>query len=67
MTFDASSTGQLATVIYEWGDVGYLGKDTSTTEDLPVSTRLLPTAYSLNVQHVENLYLHVQCQEGGFL
>ncbi|TBU49906.1 lung seven transmembrane receptor-domain-containing protein [Dichomitus squalens] len=35
VTFDSSSQGQLATVIYEWGDVSYLGKDTSTDEDLP--------------------------------
>ncbi|KAH9858027.1 lung seven transmembrane receptor-domain-containing protein [Lenzites betulinus] len=27
VTFDASSQGQLAMVIYEWGDVEYLGKD----------------------------------------
>lgn len=37
VTFDAGSQGQLATVIYEWGDVQYLGKDTSVSEDLPVS------------------------------
>ncbi|EJF66842.1 hypothetical protein DICSQDRAFT_151254, partial [Dichomitus squalens LYAD-421 SS1] len=38
VTFGSSSQGQLATVIYEWGDVSYLGKDTSTDEDLPQKT-----------------------------
>ncbi|KAJ7070846.1 lung seven transmembrane receptor-domain-containing protein [Mycena amicta] len=38
-TFDATSEGQLAMVIYEWGDVQYLGKVTSMTdEDLPQKT-----------------------------
>ncbi|CAK5264482.1 unnamed protein product, partial [Mycena citricolor] len=37
VTFDASSQGQLAMVIYEWSDVQYLGKITSYTDDeLPV-------------------------------
>ncbi|KAI0719950.1 lung seven transmembrane receptor-domain-containing protein [Cerioporus squamosus] len=35
VTFDAGSQGQLAAVIYEWGDVEYLGKDTSKSGDLP--------------------------------
>lgn len=37
VTFDKSSQGQLAAVIYEWSDVDYLGKITSYVEDLPVS------------------------------
>ena len=37
VTFDKSSQGQLAAVIYEWSDVKYLGKTTSYIEDLPVS------------------------------
>ena len=37
VTFDKSSQGQLAAVIYEWSDVNYLGKTTSYIEDLPVS------------------------------
>lgn len=37
VTFDKSSQGQLAAVIYEWSDVEYLGKTTSYIEDLPVS------------------------------
>ena len=41
VTFEAGSQGQLATLIYEWGDVGYLGKITSYSEDgYPVSTRV---------------------------
>ncbi|KAI1781678.1 lung seven transmembrane receptor-domain-containing protein [Ganoderma leucocontextum] len=35
VTFDARSQGQLAAVIYEWGDVRYLGKDMSRDGDLP--------------------------------
>jgi len=37
VTFNKSSQGQLAAVIYEWSDVDYLGKTTSYIEDLPVS------------------------------
>ena len=36
VTFDQDSHGQLAAVIYEWSDVGYLGKVTSYIDDLPV-------------------------------
>ncbi|GBE77694.1 hypothetical protein SCP_0105760 [Sparassis crispa] len=35
VTFDSSSQGQLAMVIYEWRDMHYLGKVTSTVNDLP--------------------------------
>ncbi|KAH9835933.1 lung seven transmembrane receptor-domain-containing protein [Rhodofomes roseus] len=35
VTFDSGSQGQLAMVIYEWGDMAYLGKVTSTANDLP--------------------------------
>ncbi|KAJ3516362.1 hypothetical protein NLJ89_g1171 [Agrocybe chaxingu] len=37
VTFDNSSQGQLAMVIYEWADVRYLGKEAkpATEEDLP--------------------------------
>jgi len=41
VTFDDSSHGQLAMVIYEWQDVKYLGKETYGEDDLPVSTYLL--------------------------
>ena len=38
VSFDATSQGQLAMVIYEWSDVKYLGKVTSDSDDdLPVS------------------------------
>jgi phage baseplate assembly protein W len=37
VTFDSTSHGHLAMVIYEWKDYQYLGKVTSVTEDLPVS------------------------------
>jgi len=39
VTFDAKAQGSLAMVIYEWKDVQYLGKETSTAsdEELPVS------------------------------
>ncbi|KAE9400586.1 hypothetical protein BT96DRAFT_819116 [Gymnopus androsaceus JB14] len=33
-SFDATSQGQLAMVIYEWADAPYLGKVTSTTDEL---------------------------------
>lgn len=39
VTFDASSQGQLAMVVYEWADMRYLGKVTSMVDDyLPVRT-----------------------------
>lgn len=39
VTFDQGSQGQLAMVIYEWGDYKYLGKVTSEEEEwLPVCT-----------------------------
>ncbi|KAI0778347.1 lung seven transmembrane receptor-domain-containing protein [Trametes elegans] len=38
VTFDSGSQGQLAMVIYEWGDVAYLGKDTTPTGELPQKT-----------------------------
>ncbi|KAI0669739.1 lung seven transmembrane receptor-domain-containing protein [Trametes maxima] len=38
VTFDSASQGQLAMVIYEWGDVAYLGKETDRTGELPQKT-----------------------------
>lgn len=39
VTFDSSSQGQVAMVIYEWADAQYLGKVTDPTDDsLPVSS-----------------------------
>lgn len=37
VTFDPSSIGQLALVMYEWNDVKYLGADTPYDDELPVS------------------------------
>lgn len=41
VTFDPSSSGQLALVLYEWDDVKYLGADTPGNEDdsMPVRKR----------------------------
>ena len=36
VTFSAESQGQVSMVIYEWQDVVYLGKQTSTDESFPV-------------------------------
>ena len=36
VTFTAESRGEVSMVIYEWQDVIYLGKQTSTDEFLPV-------------------------------
>lgn len=37
VTFDSDAEGQVAMVIYEWRDVQYLGKVTSTVDGFPVS------------------------------
>jgi hypothetical protein len=65
VTFDGSSQGQLAAVIYEWSDVDYLGKTTSFVEDLPVSAGARHTAADadnlnplLNGEPAENIHLH---------
>lgn len=50
VTFDPSSTGQLALVLYEWSDVKYLGADTPGDDSLPVRQTfgmLLPTVPNL--------------------
>ena len=67
VTFEGDSHGQLATVIYEWSDVDYLGKVTSYVDDLPVSvgarpTRRIPIDNSmLNIELAENIHLHNRC------
>ena len=70
VTFDQGSQGQLAMVIYEWGDYKYLGKVTSEEEEwLPVC------ALSLNASNAaqrrdpaENICLHLRrCQAGLLL
>ena len=46
VTFAAESQGEVAMVIYEWQDVVYLGKQTSTDEYLPVRCLMLrPPCY----------------------
>ncbi len=68
VTFDAGSQGQLAAVIYEWGDVDYLGKDTSKSGELPVSVHRLPAVHLLNAHYIaEDLCLHVQRAEERLL
>ena len=66
VTFDKSSHGQLAAVIYEWSDVQYLGKTTSYIDDLPVSVGARLTTANidnsvLNVELAENVHLHNRC------
>ena len=41
VTFTAESRGEVAMVIYEWQDVIYLGKQTSTDDYLPVRCVML--------------------------
>ena len=44
VTFDSTSQGQLAMVIYEWKDMQYLGKITSQVDNmLPVSMDANPS------------------------
>ena len=60
VTFNTASHGQLATVIYEWGDVDYLGVwDTSRSEDLPVSYYHPLSVYLLSTPQVEDIRLHI--------
>ncbi len=41
ISFEATSQGNVAMVVYEWADAQYLGKVTSRTDDLlPVSSVL---------------------------
>lgn len=47
VTFDASSQGQLAMVIYEWKDMPYLGKVTTPDGTLPVSAHLPASLHRL--------------------
>ena len=64
VTFDAGSQGQLAMVIYEWGDEEYLGKDTSKSGELPVSTRSPSAVCPLNVHYIaEDVCLYFERPE----
>jgi len=63
VTFDKSSQGQLAAVIYEWSDVEHLGKTTSVIDDLPVSVGSRTAAANidnslLNVELAEDIHLY---------
>ena len=54
-------------VIYEWADVQYLGKETTTDSDegLPVSygSRLLKcTVSTYDIYIAENVHLHIKCR-----
>lgn len=69
VTFDQGSQGQLAMVIYEWGDYKYLGKVTSEEEEwLPVCT---PRGSNANATYrrvpAEDICLHFRCRQAGFL
>ena len=70
MTFDSGSKGQLAMVIYEWGDVAYLGKETTsrTGSKLPVSMHSLSHVHRLKACYIaEYLCLHLRCDEERLL
>ena len=62
MTFDPTSTGQLALVLYEWSDVKYLGADSPGDDSMPVRSalralnNLSPEAFLL--PQLENVYMH---------
>ena len=59
MTFDPSSDGQVALVMYEWKDVQYLGVETPETvsqEDRPV--RSLSELVGLITDLTEDVHLY---------
>ncbi|KAF5388543.1 hypothetical protein D9757_004631 [Collybiopsis confluens] len=60
MTFDATSQGQLAMVIYEWRDSSYLGKLTSVTDEL------LPLSFRLTSQPQKTYVCTSSAVAGGF-
>jgi hypothetical protein len=49
VSFDATSQGNLATIIYEWADVQYLGKETTTDTEEPLPVR---TIYNVSFSHL---------------
>jgi hypothetical protein len=63
VTFDPTSTGQLALVLYEWSDVKYLGADSPGDDSMPVSSirramgDFSPETSAL-LPHLENVHLH---------
>ncbi|KAF8203093.1 protein PTM1, partial [Pholiota molesta] len=44
VSFDATSQGNLATIIYEWADVQYLGKETTTDTEEPLPKTYICTS-----------------------
>lgn len=62
MTFSAESQGEVSMVIYEWQDVIYLGKQTSTDEYLPVCRLKLKSpcyvVYSNDFVAAENIHMY---------
>jgi hypothetical protein len=62
VTFDPTSTGQLALVLYEWSDVKYLGADSPGDDSMPVRSalralnNLSPDTFLL--PQLENVYMH---------
>jgi hypothetical protein len=70
VSFDPTSQGHLAMVIYEWRDVAYLGKVTSETDEgLPVSALLSSsrTSTRLNLWEAENLRMYIERRHGWLL
>jgi hypothetical protein len=67
VTFDSTSQGQVAMVIYEWSDVEYLGKVTSTVGDLPVSALFATCLLFTSLKLAENIRLYLRCTEERLL
>ena len=69
VSFDSTSQGQLAMVIYEWEDAKYLGKAqvSNMGNELPVIfVSVLPSSF-LNVSSLENICLHRNLALSGLL
>jgi hypothetical protein len=69
VTFEPSQ-GQLAMVIYEWSDVKYLGKITTSDDTLPVSDcngLKLHVLFLLKQYIAENVCMHHKCRDWGVL
>lgn len=66
VSFDSTSQGDLAMVIYEWADVRYLGKVTTPVDDeidLPVSSiPEMARMHTITPIIAEDLHMH--CERG---
>lgn len=64
VSFDSTSQGDLAMVIYEWADVRYLGKVTTPVDDeidLPVSSiPEMARTHTITPNIAEDLHLHFE-------